>query len=108
MKRLAFLFLALAAVAVRADVEISNAHLALALGDDARVRSLVDRATGEELLDGSDPLSFVTITLERPFNNEMKLAYPNQRTTCRANRVRLSRETVRDEGAGFQLSGARE
>ena len=60
MKRLIGIFLAGAALVAQADVEISNAHLALVLGDDARVRSLVDRATGEELLDGSDPLSFVT------------------------------------------------
>ena len=102
MNRLIGILLAGAALVAQADVEISNAHLALALGDDARVKSLVDRVTGEELLDGSDPLSFVTITLERPFNNEMKLAYPNQRTTCRANRVRRAGDRL---VFGFEKAG---
>ena len=65
----------------RADILLENARFRLAVGEDAVVRSLTLKATGEELLDLRDPTPLFAVTQPRPFNNEIKLAYPNARTT---------------------------
>ncbi len=70
------------------DVVIENARFRLELGDDAVTRSLVLKATGEELVDNHEGLPFFFAVQDRPFDNELKLAYPNKRTTYAANRVR--------------------
>lgn len=67
---------------------VENERFRLALGDDAAARSLVLKATDEELLDASVRRPFFSVTQERPYNNENKLARLNQRTTYAANRVR--------------------
>ena len=84
--------LAAAAVAAlsanAADVVIENEAFKLVVGEDARAKSLVVKSTGEECLDTREGIPLFTSTQERPFNNEIKLAHPNKRTTYRANRVR--------------------
>ena len=40
------------------------------------------------MLVADEQLSFFSVTQPRPFNNELKLAYPNKRTVFPANRVR--------------------
>ena len=75
---------ALTAVAV----PFENARFRLTVGDDAIVKSLKLKATGEELLDLRDPTPFMSVTQARPFNNEIKLKYPHRRTTYPANRIR--------------------
>ena len=71
-----------------ADVVIENESFMLVVGADAVAKSLVVKATGEECLDVREGIPLFTSTQERPFNNEIKLAHPNKRTTYRANRVR--------------------
>lgn len=88
-KSLAFLACACAAVsAARADVVLETESFKLALGDDAKAKSLVLKANGEELLDPAQDVAFFASTQDRPFNNEVKLMHPNKRTTYPANRVR--------------------
>ena len=70
------------------EVVVENAQMRLAIGADGTVRSLVLKSTGEELLDAHEGLPFFSVTQDRPFNNEIKLTYPNCETTYRANRVR--------------------
>ena len=70
------------------EVVVENARFRLAIGDDAVARSLKIKATGEELLENSERLPFFSVTQERPFDNELKLAYPNKRTTYHADRLR--------------------
>ena len=60
----------------------------LTLGADAAAESLVYKPTGEELLQNAEHLPLFSVTQERPYNNEVKLAHPNKRTTFPANRVR--------------------
>lgn len=72
---------------VHADVVLENARCALTIGDDAIVRSLKLKATGEDLLAADADSPLLTVTQERFFNNEIKLAYPSRETTCRANRI---------------------
>lgn len=70
------------------DVVIETPRFRLTVGPDARPKSLVVRSSGEECLEttGGEPL--FSVTQDRPFNNENKLAHPNKRTTYPANRLR--------------------
>lgn len=70
------------------DILLQNGRFALTIGADCRAKSLVIRATGEECLRQDEDISLFSVTQERPFNNEVKLAHPNKRTTFQANRVR--------------------
>lgn len=70
------------------EIVLENRAFRLSLGEDALVRSLVVKATGEECLRGDENVALFSVTQERPFNNEVKLAHPNKRMTCQANRVR--------------------
>ena len=70
------------------DVVVENDAFKLVVGDDARAKSLVVKATGEETLDNGEGLPLFSVTQERPFNNEIKLMWPNKRTTYPANRLR--------------------
>ena len=85
----------------RADILLENARFRLAVGEDAVVRSLTLKATGEELLDLRDPTPFFAVTQPRPFNNEIKLAYPNARTTYPANRLRREGDRL---VVGFEIA----
>ncbi len=71
-------------------IVFENKNMILTVGNDAIVKSLVYKNTGEELLAPGVELSLFTVTQERPYNNENKLIYMNQRTTYAANA--LSRE----------------
>lgn len=62
-----------------------NSTMRLAVGENAVVESLIYKKTGEELLAPGVELSLFTVTQERPYNNENKLIYMNQRTTYTAN-----------------------
>lgn len=70
------------------DVIIENRHFSLTISSDCTAKSLIFKPTGEELLFTQKKLSLFTVTEKRPFNNELKLAYPNKRMTFDANRVR--------------------
>ena len=121
MKRLALVVVFGASVAA-ADVTIENKEFRLTIGDDACAKSLVVKATGEELVDAVERLPLFSLTQERFFNNEIKLAYPARETTCRANSVRRDgselvvgfelvpckakvRVDAADDYFGFELSG---
>ena len=68
---------------------IENRHLRLSIREDGVAESLISLATGEELLDRDNLLPFCALDEERPFNNEIKLAYPNKRMTFPATAVRM-------------------
>ena len=70
------------------SILLENREFRLALGEDARTQSLILKSTGEECLDTSNPVSFFSVTQDRPFNNELKLAFCNKRTTYEANSLR--------------------
>ena len=70
------------------DVTLENRRARLVIGDDATAKSLVLKATGEELLDAHEGIPMFTVTQERPYHNEIKLTWPNKRTAYPANRLR--------------------
>ena len=78
----------LACCAVAADVVVENDDFRLAVGDDACVRSLVVKATGEECVDASLKAPLLSVTQDRPFDNELKLIHPNKRIVYPANSLR--------------------
>ena len=82
------------------DVVLENARFRLVIGGDATAKSLVVKATGEEMLDISEGLPAFSVTQDRPFQNEIKLTFPNKQTTFRANRVSLEGDVLR---VGFEL-----
>lgn len=71
-----------------ANIIIENKKFCLTLGTDCIAKSLIHKASGQECLDLSEPMSLFSVTQARPYNNEIKLAYPNKRTTYQANRLR--------------------
>ena len=79
---------AFCAACAMGDVVFENARLKMTIGDDAVVRSLQVKPSGEECLDPTEQLPLFSVTQDRPFNNEIKLTYPNTQTTYPANRVR--------------------
>ena len=70
------------------SVIIENSTVRLVLSDDAKPQSLLHKPTGEELLASGSEVSMFSVTQERPYNNEIKLVYMNQRTTYPANSVK--------------------
>jgi hypothetical protein len=69
-------------------ISLKNKHFTLILSDDARAKSLLFNKTGEECLYTGEDVPFFTLTQERPFNNEVKLAYPNKETTFKPKSVK--------------------
>ena len=67
---------------------LENDLCRLILGEDAVPVSLRLKDNGEELLSDAELCPLFSVTQERPFNNEVKLAHPNKRTVFPANRVR--------------------
>ena len=66
---------------------LENDLCRLVLGEDAVPVSLRLKNGGEDLLSDAELRPFFSVTQERPFNNEVKLAHPNKRTAFPANRV---------------------
>lgn len=107
MSRLTIFVAAFAVVlSASADIVFENSRFVLTVGDDAVAKSLRLKSTGEELLDLRDPTPLFSVTQPRPFNNEIKLAYPNARTTYPANRIRRdgNRLTVGFEIAPYEAA----
>lgn len=90
MKNLIWVAVAAAAVfAVRAaDVVVETDDFRLTVGADAKAKSLIVKATGEECLAPGDGTPLFTATQDRPFNNEIKLIRPNKRTVYPATSLR--------------------
>lgn len=70
------------------DVVIENDEFRLVIGANGITKSLVSKSTGEECLFYNHQIPVSTITQERPYNNEVKLAYPCQQMTFHANSVK--------------------
>ena len=71
-----------------ADVTVETKAFRLVIGEDAAAKSLVVKATGEEMLEPREGLPVFASTQIRPFNNEVRLVSQAKRTTYPANRIR--------------------
>ncbi len=70
-------------------IVIENKHFILKLNGNAVCESLVLKADGRELLNKSEKRSIFSLTEKRPYNNEIKLMYPNKRTSFEAKSIKL-------------------
>lgn len=70
------------------DVVIENEDIKLVISKDGITKSLVYKPTNTECLLEGKKVPVSTITEPRPYQNEVKLAYPNQRTTFKSNSAR--------------------
>lgn len=68
---------------------LENDIFRLVLSESGSAQSLVLKSNGEECLYLDEPLPFFTLTEARPYNNEIKLAHPNKRTTFGAKHIRM-------------------
>lgn len=82
------------------QIRLENEQFCLVLGSDCKGESLIHKATGEECLVQGEKMALFSLTEERPYNNEIKLAHPNKRTIFQANRVRLEGDKLI---VGFEL-----
>lgn len=99
MRTIGFIAAALVAVSGFADIRFETQTFRLTVGDDAKVKSLVIAATGEEMVDAREGVPLFSVTQERPFNNEIKLMHPNKRTVYPANSLKLEDGRLR---VGFE------
>ncbi len=66
----------------------------LTVGENAIVESLILKSTGEECLMQDEGVALFSVTQERPYHNEVKLAHPNKRTTFEANSLSLENDML--------------
>lgn len=76
------------------DIILDNSGFRLVVSSDAVAKSLKIKSTGEEMLKKGQNIPLFSVTQERPFDNEVKLANPNTKTTYRANSLRMSGDTL--------------
>ena len=69
-------------------IVIENPLFRLTVGEDCIAQSLICKANGEECLAKDAKLPLFSVTQERPFNNEVKLATLCKKTTYPANSLR--------------------
>ena len=82
------------------SIVLENRQFRLTVGENAITESLIYKKTGEELLFGGENVSLFSLTQLRPFNNEVKLAYMNKRTTFEANKIEIDGNTL---FVGFEI-----
>ncbi len=80
--------MARAAAGTAEDVILENDQMKLVIASDGTAKSLIHKPTKTECLVQGRKVPISTITEPRPYQNEVKLAYPNKRTTFKSNAVR--------------------
>jgi hypothetical protein len=70
------------------DVVIENDELRLVISANAVPKSLLSKSTNEECLATGKNIPISVITQERPYQNEVKLAYPSEERTFKANSIK--------------------
>lgn len=70
------------------DIVIENDQVKLIISNDGTAKSLVVKPSNTECLIGEKKIPISTITEPRPYQNEVKLAYPNKRTTFKSHSIR--------------------
>jgi len=82
------------------DVIFENDMFRLTAGGDAVAKSLLYKPLNEECLAAGEGIALFSVTQERPYNNEIKLAHPNKRTVFEANSLRRDGDRLL---VGFEL-----
>jgi hypothetical protein len=82
------------------DIIIENDQVKLIIAQDGTAKSLLFKPTKEECLIKGKKIPISTLTQDRPYQNEIKLAYPTKETTFKANSVRKEGDNLI---VGFEL-----
>ncbi len=82
------------------DIVIENDQMKLVISKEGYAKSLLARPGDAECLMISEKIPVCTITQKRPYQNEIKLAYPTKETTFKANSVRREGDKLI---VGFEL-----
>ena len=82
------------------SIVIENELYKLVINSSCCAESLIFKPSGEECLFTKKKIPLFSITEKRPYNNEIKLAHPNKRTTFYANRIRQENDKLI---IGFEL-----
>lgn len=82
------------------DIVIENNQVQLTIGSNGVAKSLLYKPTHEECLLAGDSIPIFSVTQERPYHNEIKLAHPNKRMTFKANSIRREEDKLI---IGFEL-----
>jgi hypothetical protein len=82
------------------DIVIENENVRLVISADGYARNLIYKPANEELLENGRKIPLCTVTQERPYQNEVKLAYPTKETTFRASSIRKEGDKLI---VGFEL-----
>ncbi len=70
------------------SIVLENAEMRLEIGPSGTARSLIHRATGQECLAPDVEVPMFTLTQDRPYDNELQLAYPAEVTAFPAVAVK--------------------
>lgn len=70
------------------DIVIENDQMRFVIGEDGIAKSLLYKPTNEECLSQQLNMPVFSVTQERPFHNEIKLAYPTNKITFNAKSVK--------------------
>ena len=71
------------------NIVLENELFRLELSPDGQAESLLCKENGTQCLFAQGQLPFFSLTEERPYHNELKLAVPTRRTTFGANSLRM-------------------
>jgi hypothetical protein len=82
------------------DVIIENDQIKLIITKEGTAKSLLFKSTNEECLIEGKKIPICAITQDRPYQNEIKLAYPTMETTFKANSIRREGDKLI---VGFEL-----
>lgn len=83
------------ALALHADsIVLENAEMRLEIGPKGTARSLVHKASGQECLARDVEVPMFTLTQDRPYDNELQLAYPAEVTEFSVAEVRYERNKL--------------
>ena len=83
------------------EIILENKRFRLVINEDCTAQSLIHKASGQECLMQDQEIALFSVTQPRPFNNEVKLAHPNKKTTFQANRVQLDGDKLI---VGFEIT----
>lgn len=82
------------------DIVLENDQVKLIIAKEGYAKSLMYKPTGEECLITGKKVPLCSVTQERPYQNEIKLAYPTKETTFKANSLRKEGDKLI---VGFEL-----
>lgn len=85
-------------------IVLENAEMRLEISSTGRARSLIHKASGQECLALDADAPMFTITQDRPYDNELQLAYPAEITQFAADHVTRDGEHLTVD---FELVGYR-